>query len=477
MPRTVFGISLTVAAVVLATAAQAGSAAQLLEKGVYTEETVGDLDKAIAIYGQVISEAKAARVLATQAQFRIGQCLWKQGKKAEARAAFEKLIADYPEAKEFVTKARKFVPEGLPLEAVPWVDGETLQLNIGLASKLDIGTTVYFAHTAELKGQRVWRVGSHTLVPMSNMIGTSRVDCDWNTFRPIHSVYKNSLLGNNIADYTPSQVVIASEGPQGKSTRKLDLTQVVYDNEEGLHVMRRLPLAPGYKTTLSVLATMGGGKIDLPLEVQGKEMVKVPAGEFECFKVHLGIVNQDFWIGTDPHRYFVKLEANAVEGQLVSIGQVKPGQSRLYEDAKLGFSLSAPGDWFFYTPKPTRVYLLDPDATSMTSFSALKLADLDPKQRESLRTWAEARAADEGKRLTNFKIRPESRQERKVSGLPVLSLLADYTSDKRKMVHFGTYVHAESIGLAFSASLPADQLPGFRKSLDAVIDSLKVRQP
>ncbi len=41
---------------------------QLLEKGIYTEETVGDLDKAIEIYQQAIDSAKANRTILAQAQ-------------------------------------------------------------------------------------------------------------------------------------------------------------------------------------------------------------------------------------------------------------------------------------------------------------------------------------------------------------------------------------------------------------------------
>jgi hypothetical protein len=42
----------------------AQSASQLLEKGIYAEETVGDLDGAIKIYKQIVAEAKANREFA-----------------------------------------------------------------------------------------------------------------------------------------------------------------------------------------------------------------------------------------------------------------------------------------------------------------------------------------------------------------------------------------------------------------------------
>jgi hypothetical protein len=469
--------TLVAAALVAVEPAAKSSTAELLEKGIYTEETVGDLDQAIRIYQQVLEESQKVRGLAAQAQFRVGQCLSKQGKKAEARAAFERLIADFPEAKPLVAKARQFVPAGLPLGPVPWVDGETLQLRMRMVTKLELGTAIYFAQSAERNGQKVWCVGSHTLVVLSKMRGVSRVDADWNTFRPIHSRFKNSLLGNIDAEYSPTQVVVTSVGAEGKSTKKFDLTAVVYDNEQTLHAMRRLPLAVGYKTTLPVFATMGAGKIDIPLTVQGKETIEVPAGKFECFRVHLGLVNQTFFIATDPHRYLVKFEANAVDAQLTAIGQIKPGEPRRFADDKLGLSLSVPSDWFFYNPSPGKVYVLDPQEVADTVLTTFPMADLDPKHRASLRAWAEARGAEIGKPLKDFTVRPDSWLPRKIGGLAGLSFVADYVDGKRKMVAYTTCVQGTSTAVVFSSMLPEDQFLAMRKPLDTVLDSLQVKSP
>ena len=81
---------------------------------------------------------------------------------------------------------------------------------------------------------------------------------------------------------------------------KFDLTGVVYDNEEAVQLMRRLPLAPDYKTTLHIFSGLGGGNV-VPLEakVTAQEKVEVPAGTFDCYKVELSMVHQTFWYSTD----------------------------------------------------------------------------------------------------------------------------------------------------------------------------------
>jgi len=140
------------------TRADSASPSELLEKGIYTEETKGDIDAAIVIYQQLISETKNAQSLGAQAQFRLAQCYLKKNRAADANAAFEKLIHDFPNEKELIAKAREQLPSAIVLSPVPWVDGERLQLNIKLATGLDVGTTEYYADLAEADGRKIWRV-------------------------------------------------------------------------------------------------------------------------------------------------------------------------------------------------------------------------------------------------------------------------------------------------------------------------------
>lgn len=93
--------------------ASATSSAELLEKGIYNEETKGDLDSAITIYQQLVGDAKAAQTLAAEAQFRLGKCYLKENRAADATSAFEKVIRDFPQEKELVAKARTHLPTQL----------------------------------------------------------------------------------------------------------------------------------------------------------------------------------------------------------------------------------------------------------------------------------------------------------------------------------------------------------------------------
>ena len=113
-------------ALALASPAAAQSASDLLQKGIYTQESLGNLDAAITIYKQILGDAAASRVYAAQAQFRLGLCYVQKGQQADAAETFQKLIKDYPEQTELVAKAKEYVPGGLKLLPVPWEDGEAL---------------------------------------------------------------------------------------------------------------------------------------------------------------------------------------------------------------------------------------------------------------------------------------------------------------------------------------------------------------
>jgi TolA-binding protein len=72
----------------------AQSASELLQKGIYLQETVGDLDGAIKIYKQIAQTAQESRANAAQAQFRLGVCLEKKGLQAEAARVLQKVVTD-----------------------------------------------------------------------------------------------------------------------------------------------------------------------------------------------------------------------------------------------------------------------------------------------------------------------------------------------------------------------------------------------
>lgn len=75
--------------------AHAQTAAEQLQKGIFTQETTGDLDGAITIYRQIVDSGSSPRDVAAQAQYRLAQALLQKGDLSNAAGEFEKLARNY----------------------------------------------------------------------------------------------------------------------------------------------------------------------------------------------------------------------------------------------------------------------------------------------------------------------------------------------------------------------------------------------
>lgn len=113
-------IATIVAALWMPASEGAESASVLLQKGIFAEETEGNLDAAIKFYEQISAEAAANRAVVAQAQYRLGVCYQKKGDKELAIKILNELVQQFPSDVDLTQKARGTLAElGAPLiEAV-----------------------------------------------------------------------------------------------------------------------------------------------------------------------------------------------------------------------------------------------------------------------------------------------------------------------------------------------------------------------
>jgi hypothetical protein len=95
----------------LASRAFGKSASALLQEGLYAEEIEGDLDGAIKIYEEIIAKKEAEKPQVAQAMYRMGMCYFKKRNEGQAKAVFEKLVAQFPEENQLVEKVRPLLEE------------------------------------------------------------------------------------------------------------------------------------------------------------------------------------------------------------------------------------------------------------------------------------------------------------------------------------------------------------------------------
>jgi hypothetical protein len=459
--------------------AAAASPSELLEQGIYSEETKGDVDAALKLYQQVVTEAKAGQAVAAQAQYRLGVCFYKKKNYGEANAAFEKLLKDYADQKDLIALANKYLTSAMPLMPAPWVDGEEMQLDIKFPTGFKVGSVCYRVNAGETNGQKIWRLASRIVATSQQ---SSHVEVEAESFKPIHCRWKINVIGEVDVTYLPGHAEMVMIGQD--EVKKIDLPCVVYDNEEVAQLLRRLPLAAGYKTTVHTFTGLGGGNI-IPVQVEatGPEQVEVPAGTYDCYKVDLGLggQSQTFWYSTDAHHYLVKFKGNGVVAVLTAVTQRKPGEPVRYQDPAFGFSLAAPADWMFQRADSkgdkdsVRLIVVDPDALGTTVVTVGSRNLLKEEEQKSLRAWVENEIAGrDGKQLLkDLRVRPESWKERTVDGKPGLSVIGDFVDGTEKKIGYGVFTIGNTNAATFLLASAAKDFEAFQPKFEAIVDSYK----
>lgn len=444
----------------------AQTAAELLEKGIYTQETVGDIDAAIRIYQQVVALGTESRTQAAQAQYRLGLCLLRKGSQAEAAKAFDKLIADYPEQKELVAAARQQNPgAGLKLIAPPWTEGEMLRLKLKLPTGLAVGM---FLQTVEKSSAGSFVITTRTHTPGATHFSRSEADLD--TMRPKTSYFRHTMLGEYKLAYGAKQAKVEANGKEAKS---IDLSQFTIDNEAAIPAMRRLPLAEGYKAQLDVMSPLGTALMQIAAEVTAIEEIATAAGKFRSFKVELSPIRQTFWFSADSHRYLTKMEVNGAVGELEEITRMNAPPVTV-KNATHPVSISLPSGWTYLEADPSKprdfynAGLFDTEAKCSCAVWAGKIE-------RDLRTDMTAKEQDRIKHFKNYKIRPDSWTPRQVNGAEALSVVADYEEHNRPMAEYVTIFKQGNNGAVLFARVPAADLASFRPQFDRIIDSLRLQ--
>jgi carboxyl-terminal processing protease len=104
-------VCLWIGMLLLAEVARAASAAELLEQGIYLEETKGELKAASEAYRQIVDDPNATRSLIAQAQLRLGLCQLKLGDKPQAISALERLTAEFPDKEKLLAIVGESMPQ------------------------------------------------------------------------------------------------------------------------------------------------------------------------------------------------------------------------------------------------------------------------------------------------------------------------------------------------------------------------------
>ena len=460
----------------LALTASAADVSELLEKAIYTEETVGDLDKAIAAYEKVVAESKGSIDSAAQAKFRIGTCYAKQGNDAKATEAFQAVIDNYPKATEWVAKAKSRLPGSPELLPVPWGDGDELHFEMKLPTGMSVGHQVFRIGKVEKNGRKLWECSAWQTVVINGMSGNSRVLADLENFAPVESAWKHTMLGDSKATYGKNSVVIEMKSKDEPLTIKYD--GPVYDNEQAAELFRRLPLKVGYKTKVDIIPILTGTKINLGVEVTKLEEIEVPAGKFECFKLFLEDLNQTFWVSNDEHRYLVRFAAGGVTADLVKIQPYQANRSAEHKDKS--FSLTLPPDWFAYSPSDkkgedkTRTALIGPSAAINARVRAATRESVE-KERGTAREWLEWGLSDNADHFKDYVLSDKGIEAITVNGQEAYQAIYEHTQGKNLMKTRRINLYGDTSAIDVRFTIPAKEYEKWQPAIDEILAGLKAK--
>jgi hypothetical protein len=298
-----------VATLLLAGPGSAQSAADLLQQGIHAQETVGDLDGAIAIFRQVVAAPSTNKLLAAQAQYQLVLCLLQKGDRTSAAKEIQALEKDFPDQPDLLNKARRAMGGGETFLPAPWGGRETVQLNIK-RDGAPTGETLFYSVEPDLGDGAALKPNPQAAILTweLNTTKTNRsvtLEVDRDTMRPM------PLRGARSADPR-----LESDDDMGDPAAK-PLIGPLIDIQGSVFLLRRLPLAVGYKTTLTSLPFAIGETAPrkLDLDVTGIEAVQTSAGKYNCYKVVFGAIGQTFWFNVDASRMLVKFQSGNVAAE------------------------------------------------------------------------------------------------------------------------------------------------------------------
>jgi len=458
---------------------RAQSATDQLERGIYKEETAGDLEAAIEIYRNVIDAADASRHAQAEAQLRLGLCYLKLGRRAEARDVLQRLVNAFPDQDVFAERGRRQLASwssttDVELGPAPWKDGEVLILDGKFPGGKSLGTLALHARSDTFDGQDVWRFQLRRFIATTrNNRGISDVFALRDTHVPLRGTFLHGLLGNVESTYGKSSVRVLHEGPEENLDRTFEFDGPVYDNESIPHLIRRLPLAEGYEVTLPVMITFVNGLNMIDLTVEGIESVTVPAGTFECYKTVLSI-GETHWYSTDADRYPVKIKTGGVSFELSQVSLRPAGSLGTYSNADFGASVTLPDGWLADelqgSDRQLVTLLLDP---RMRTQSVIELGLTDPAKAWSLQDRVERELAGVKRKLDGYTL--TTRTDMTVDGRPVIRFTGTYTQDEQAMIQDRAYIVLPERWVEFIFKVPAEHYEELRPELTRIIESCRVQ--
>lgn len=333
--------------------------------------------------------------------------------------------------------------EPLTLAPAPWVDGEVMRLNLATPAGMDIGEIIYTAKAEQTDNAPVWVIESYMNVPISNTQQYTLVRAEAESFTPSFGLTKNQM-GEFSAVYGDNKVDLTTTKGGSEKTQSFTPEQMVYDNEQALYLIRRMPLTEDYSGSFYIFPVQSASVARVQIDVKGRESRTVAAGTFDCWKVVLAVyagqikaLEHTLWFSADTHKYLVRYDSGQAIMELKETTVKSDRPERLTFDG-IGFEL--PAGWYAMKNPAVGGYRLGVQIIppAMESWAVLTAAERIPLM-ESAQMVADMDIEQLKGYFDNYTVRQESRQDLTLDGMQATSFVADYSDDGDK-VEYRTYI-------------------------------------
>lgn len=437
----------------------------LLEEGIYAEETKGDLDEAISIYKKIIDKNEGNLTNVAMAYYRLGTCYLKTGNENKAIEMFKKLLNSYPEQADIVNDAKNQLSKlgaladgdikPLEIGPAPWETGETCWYGIKSPPTMSHVKMIMSVKSITANGNDLWQFANYLVIPTENQSQLSRIDVSKKDFMPVSGMIRSGLF-NNKAQYNKDHVDLEYNFQGKTDIKEIPLSNNLYDNEQVLYLIRRLPLEDNYVASFSIFSMQNGQIIKSQLKTTGKETISVSAGTFECYSVELKLesgIKQKIWLSADDKKYLVKIETPQTIMELEKAAQVSAGAPEVFNDNEFGITMSAPEGWHIVkspiisVPYKMIVVVVPPESNAWFPFLVTEHGGAI--KQDSMRDGAEAEVNLMKQTFKNFTVDPSSWKAGVISGMKSLSYIAEFDDKGKKMVDCHTYILGKSLLYSF----------------------------
>lgn len=179
---------------------------------------------------------------------------------------------------------------------------------LAVADRGDHIALIFDYHDPELAKRSEVIADAASLQPLASVITRESPQAGQAVITTDYSSGGAAPDGTGSAGARPAADIEVTSARGVESVRRELPEGVYYDTEQTVQLLRAMPLKQRFAATVNVLDTPGASPISARVRVVGQETVRVPAGEFECWRIDVQGLSMRAWVAITPPHQLVMFE-------------------------------------------------------------------------------------------------------------------------------------------------------------------------